>query len=39
VAAAVLDLPPHPEFAAKAGRALDLYARVFEGKRLARMST
>jgi DDE superfamily endonuclease len=26
--------PRDPDFAAKAGRALDLYARVFEGKRL-----
>jgi hypothetical protein len=34
VAAPILDLPRDPDFAFKAGRVLDLYARTFDGEPL-----
>ena len=34
VAAPLLDLPPRPDFTAKAGRILDLYAGRWEGELL-----
>ncbi len=34
MAGPLVDLPPDPAFAAKAGRVLDLYARTWDGQPL-----